>query len=246
MVERIRVFAGADVGAACLATLLDRGDPVDRVIAATANDVAVLELAARAGVAAEVYAPDVQDRLAATRCGWLLNLWSPHIFRRPLLASANKRLNLHPGLTPHGRGADCAAWALRLRAPAGVSLLEIDAGVDTAPVWAERSTPYDVDTRGRTLQAALKRDLIALFRERWPAIQAGQVAPRAQSSGPSARRRAETDADRRRDGSEAGTLSDFVAWALAHDFSDAIAAELTLGDRRFKVRLTLEDCDPEP
>lgn len=236
------VFAGKEVGAALLGWLLRRGDAVQRVIAATVDDAAILDLAAAHGVTAEVYGPETQPKLAAgPPYRWLLNLWSPHKLLPATLAIADRRLNVHPGLVPHGRGNDNAAWAIRLGQPAGVSLLEMTADWDAGGVWAEREVPCPLGTRGRELHQQLLRAAIELFQSAWPDLDRGSAEPRPQVGAAVMHTRRQTNLDRCRDGSESLPLSEAVRWALAHDFSPGTTAELTIDGRRYRVRLNLEE-----
>lgn len=234
------VLAGGEVGRDALGFLLSRREPIGQVVAAHPGEAEIIALAEAADVECLAYAPGLQEKLAELRWSWLLNLWSPHLIGPALLDAAERRLNLHPALVPHCRGNDCAAWAIRKGLPAGVSLLEMDAGVDTAPVWAQREVVFEPTWRGGELQATLRHALLELFIDEWPRLAAGMVEPAPQTGPASAHSRAETNADRLRDGAETDTLENWIRWALAHDFSPAIASEAQLGDRRYRLRLRLE------
>jgi folate-dependent phosphoribosylglycinamide formyltransferase PurN len=243
MADGIVIFAAKAVGLELSTFVVERGDPVRRIVAGTDADASLLELAARHHVPAEVFSADAAARLSSARerYAWLLNFWSPHILPPEVLALAERRLNVHPSLLPHCRGNDNAAWTLRRGLPAGVSLVEMTRGVDAGPVYAQQALTYDFPITGRRLHEDLQRRLIDLFKARWPAIVEGGVAPAPQAGVATTFRRRDTEADRVLDADASMTLGEFVTWALAHDFSPGTTAEMACDGRRYKVRLHIEE-----
>lgn len=70
-----------------------------------------------------------------------------HLITRTVLESAETVvLNLHTSLLPHNRGAHPIFWAAALGNPFGVSLHQIDEGVDTGPVFAREQIDLTIDT----------------------------------------------------------------------------------------------------
>lgn len=98
-------------------------------------------------------------------------------------------LNLHISLLPHNRGADPNFWSWFDSTPKGVSIHEIDAGVDTGAVLAQMeigeavlgATPRFPE---RNTLAATYADLhccaVNLFGLAWPRIRAGEAKSEAQ------------------------------------------------------------------
>ncbi len=243
MSDGILVFAAKRVGKELFAYLVDIGAPLQRVVVATVADDDMLALATAEGVPAEVYSRDTQDRFISEgrRYWWLLNLWSPHILRAPLLALADHRLNVHPSLVPHCRGNDNAAWTIRKGLPAGVSLIEMGEEVDAGAVYAQREVPYGFPTTGKALHEQLRKEAVALFKASWPEIFAGHMAPRAQAGPATSYTRRATNRDRVLDAKTNESLEEFLRWALAHDFSPATTAEVVYQGRTYRLTVTLED-----
>ncbi len=168
MTRDILVFAGKVVGLD-LVEFLFRGEyPVARVIAASKDDIPILLSAGRYGIPTEVYGPSTHQNLVdgGDRYRWLLNLWSPHLIRPNVLALADNRLNIHPSLVPDCRGNDNAAWTIRQGVRAGVSLLEMDATLDSGGVYAQREVAYEYPIRGSELQSRLLAAASAAFQGR--------------------------------------------------------------------------------
>lgn len=223
--------------------LLDANAPVCRVIVANDADQEILELAAAHQVRTDVYTKDTHPQLVeeGRHYEWILNLWSPHILRPPVLALATRRLNVHPTLVPHCRGNDGAAWAIRKGLPTGVSLIEMDEAVDTGEVYAQREVPFDFPMRGKELHSMLQRELVTLFKDTWPSIHCGQVVPKPQEGPVSYHTRKETEKDRAQDAKTVFALEDCLSWILAHDFYPGTTAEVRHLGRTYKLTLNIEE-----
>lgn len=243
MNESILLFVSKQVSLEMVVYLLDINAPLKRVIVGSAADQEILDLVMAQQIPAEIYTDHTQSRLIeeGRAYKWLLNLWSPHILRPALLASATHRLNVHPSLVPHGRGNDSTAWAIRSRLPVGVSLIEICEGVDEGDVYVQREVPYSFPIRGRELHTSLQRESVALFKEFWPAIYSGVMVPQPQVGPISYHTRKQTERDRIADASVTMTLEDFLHWILAHDFSPGTTAEVRYQGKTFKLMLTIEE-----
>lgn len=240
---KILVFASKDVGRICLSHLINEGFDIGLVVAGLPDDRAILDLCEAKSIASRVAGPDTQADIVAdgTRWSWILSLWNPHILSPALLALAEKTLNLHPALLPHCRGNDTAAWTLRNRLPAGVTILEMDAGVDTGQIWAQREVAYEPMTKGRELFAQLQQELTDLFIEKWADIHAGQVAPKAQGGGATSHTRRQTNQDRVIDLDDGHPFISCIDWMLAHDFHPGTTAEVIRGGKRYRVTLELDE-----
>lgn len=82
--------------------------------------------------------------------------------------------NLHASLLPRWRGPNPIAWAIRAGdAATGVSLMRMDAGVDTGPVIAQAVVAVRPDDTTGTLGERLAAQARDLWAENWPAIAAG-------------------------------------------------------------------------
>lgn len=100
-----------------------------------------------------------------------------------LLRLACPVLNVHISLLPWNRGADPNFWSHLESTPKGVTVHEIDAGIDTGPVYAQREVAFGPDATLRSSYAVLQEAATALFVEVWPEIRAGRMRPQPQSTG---------------------------------------------------------------
>lgn len=116
--------------AEALASMRTRyGQPpaVEVLVASDVNDEAVVAFLRRA-----------KSDIVLARCKQLLKKRLIHIPRVGCLV-------LHPGICPEYRNAHGCFWALSQRdlSRVGMTLLKVDAGVDTGPVYGYYSYPFD-------------------------------------------------------------------------------------------------------
>jgi len=116
--------------------------------------------------------------LAARAPDFVVTVYWAHLISPEVIAAAGRgTVNFHPALLPYNRGWYPHVHSILDGTPTGVTLHAVDATADTGPIWAQRAvalTPYD--TAG-TIYARLQDEIVALFREVWPAIVAGDLVP---------------------------------------------------------------------
>lgn len=107
-----------------------------------------------------------------------------HILKREVLDTMPGRfVNLHISLLPFNRGADPNAWSCLDGTPKGVTIHEIDEGVDTGPILVQQ--PVVLDESKETLASSyslLHEAIQALFIAHWGDLRAGRMKGRAQSA----------------------------------------------------------------
>jgi hypothetical protein len=125
----------------------------------------------------ERVAPD----LAVARCKWLL--------KRPIyLAPRLGTFVLHPGICPQYRNAHGCFWALASDDPsnAGMTLLAIDDGIDTGPVYGYYRYSFDALRESHVrIQRRVFLENADAIRDRLLAITAGRAAPLPVANVPS-------------------------------------------------------------
>ncbi len=91
-------------------------------------------------------------------------------------------LNVHASLLPRWRGAaPVAAAILAGDEVTGVTVMRMDAGLDTGPILVQREEPIHPDDTRTSLRERLSQRGAALLVEVLPAYCAGRVQPRPQS-----------------------------------------------------------------
>lgn len=90
-------------------------------------------------------------------------------------------LNLHTSLLPRWRGAAPIQWALAAGdTVTGVTLMQMDAGLDTGPMLASQSTDIQDDDTAQTLHDRLGQIGAALLVGALPEYAAGRLPPTPQ------------------------------------------------------------------
>jgi methionyl-tRNA formyltransferase len=104
------------------------------------------------------------------------------IIREPHLSRyAGRIVNVHPSWLPWNRGSNPNLWSWFDRTPKGVTIHEIDAGIDTGRILCRREIRFgDAETLA-TSYAKLLADAASLFMEAWPRIRTGEVEATRQS-----------------------------------------------------------------
>lgn len=91
-------------------------------------------------------------------------------------------LNVHASLLPRYRGASPIVGALLAgETETGVTIMLMDAGLDTGPILSQRATPIEPDETAQALTERLADLGARLLGETLPAWLAGQLAPRPQA-----------------------------------------------------------------
>ena len=90
-------------------------------------------------------------------------------------------LNVHTSLLPRYRGAAPIQWAIADGQPeTGVTIMKMDAGLDTGPMLATRSTPILPADDSQILHDRLAQLGAELLAETIPAFVAGKITPQPQ------------------------------------------------------------------
>jgi methionyl-tRNA formyltransferase len=90
-------------------------------------------------------------------------------------------LNLHASILPRYRGAAPIKWAIvRGEAETGVSLMQMDAGLDTGPVYAVRTVAIGPDETAGDLEARLGQVAARMVEEELFGVLRGEITAAAQ------------------------------------------------------------------
>ena len=90
-------------------------------------------------------------------------------------------VNVHASLLPRWRGAAPIQWSIvHGDEETGVTLMQMDEGMDTGPILASVSTQIEPDDDAATLGEKLSKMGAALLREQLPRYVAGELTPRPQ------------------------------------------------------------------
>lgn len=122
--------------------------------------------------------------LAERAIDFIVSYGHRHIIRADSLRAVGGRaVNLHISYLPWNRGSDPNVWSFVEGTPKGVSIHQIDEGLDTGAILARREVRFGEGETLATSYALLQRTVEALFADLWSAIRAGRITPVAQELG---------------------------------------------------------------
>lgn len=187
--QGIHVFLNGARGLSVLAGLVKGGHGVASVVVPEnkGNDAEIVGLCQKLGIrlmpTADVNAPSFVHSLAAQQPELLVICGFSTIFRRPLIdAARHGGINLHAGRLPQYRGGSPLNWQLiNGESEAGISVVQVDEGIDTGQVFAEARIPIGPEDTISDIHAranALFPDLVLKTIE---GIERGDLRGRFQS-----------------------------------------------------------------
>lgn len=119
------------------------------------------------------------DELRALAVDFIISSGYAPIVKPPIIdAYPGRVINLHNSYLPYGRGIFPNFWGFFHDTPKGVTIHEIDAGIDSGRILAQRLVEFTPDDTMRTSHDRLMVALEALFYETWDDIAAGRLTPR--------------------------------------------------------------------
>lgn len=126
--------------------------------------------------------PDAVLSLGDADLDWLFVVGWSQIAGPEVLASVRRGvLGMHPTLLPQGRGRAAIPWTiLKGLDRTGVTLFQLDEGVDTGPILGQVEVSVRPDETATSLYEKVVVAHRALMRETWPLLQAGEIMPRPQ------------------------------------------------------------------
>ncbi|MCC7208469.1 MAG: methionyl-tRNA formyltransferase [Anaerolineae bacterium] len=127
-------------------------------------------------------APGVFEQLAALAPDLIVVAAFGQILRQNVLDLPRLGcINVHASLLPRWRGAAPIQAAIRAGdAETGISIMKMDAGLDTGPVLAQRAVPIDREETGETLHDKLAATGGALLLETLRRYVGGEITPQPQ------------------------------------------------------------------
>ena len=107
--------------------------------------------------------------------------WSQIAGERVLHSTRRGVIGMHPTLLPIGRGRASIPWAILKDLPkTGVTMFQLDEGVDTGPILAQEIVPLKTDETATSLYEKVTRAHVTLMRRTWPQLMRNEVSPRPQ------------------------------------------------------------------
>lgn len=121
--------------------------------------------------------PDSLELLKSYELDWLFVIGWSQILSDAALESAHRGvIGMHPTLLPVGRGRAAVPWAiLKGLDQTGVTMFQLDGGVDTGPIIAQQVVPIAAAETATTLYEKVNDAHRLLMRNAWPLVIGGEV-----------------------------------------------------------------------
>ncbi|MCH7725006.1 MAG: hypothetical protein IH991_00795 [Planctomycetes bacterium] len=172
-----------------------------------------------------------------------LSVFFGYILRSDFLDTLDGNVfNLHPSLLPYNRGAFPNVWSIIDETPAGVTLHQVDTGVDTGPVLAQKAVNVEAIDTGDALYRKLELASVDLICDVWQRFSEGSLKRRRQmpNSGTTYRRRDIEKVDRIHL-DRTYLARDLINILRARTFADYSGAFFETDDgERVNIRVSLE------
>ena len=105
-----------------------------------------------------------------------------HLIKDEVISLFPRRIiNLHTSLLPWNKGASPNIWSFIEKTPSGVTIHEIDSGLDTGNILLQQEIFFDYETE--TLKGSYQKShalISQLFRDNWKQIKNGLLEPKPQ------------------------------------------------------------------
>ena len=122
--------------------------------------------------------PEHVEGLRTEPVDFIITVYWPYLLKQDVFGHARRgTVNFHPALLPINRGWYPHVHSLLDGSPCGVTLHQIDAGIDTGPIWSQRVVSISPFDTAKTLYDRLQTEIVLLFRDEWPKIRRGESRP---------------------------------------------------------------------
>jgi methionyl-tRNA formyltransferase len=112
---------------------------------------------------------------------WIISYGYSHIIKQDVIDSAkNSIINLHISYLPYNRGADPNFWSWLENTPKGVTIHQIDKGIDTGDIFIQKEIKFEENESLSSSYEILRKEIETLFIENFDNIIKGSIFPKKQ------------------------------------------------------------------
>ncbi|HSR54426.1 MAG TPA: formyltransferase family protein [Acidobacteriota bacterium] len=126
--------------------------------------------------------PDAVETIRANEIDWLFIIGWSQIARKPVLDAVKRgAIGMHPTLLPRGRGRAAIPWAIiKGLEETGVTMFQLDEGVDSGPILAQERLPLSADETATRLYRRVAQAHRNLIGRAWPRLIDDSLSPQPQ------------------------------------------------------------------
>lgn len=123
---------------------------------------------------------------------WAISFGYRYLIGKPTIQKFRGQIiNIHVGMLPWNRGADPNYWSFFDNTPKGITVHQVDSGLDTGPIYGQCDMRFNDGQTLKTSYEALQRAASLYFTSIWPDIRDGKLQPKDQPPGGTYRRSAD-------------------------------------------------------
>jgi methionyl-tRNA formyltransferase len=126
----------------------------------------------------------IQEKISfeISQFDWIVSYGYSHIIKQEIIDKAkNPIINLHISYLPFNRGADPNFWSWFENTPKGVTIHQIDKGIDTGDIFIQKEVYFEGNETLSSSYEMLKKEIEDLFIENFDNIIQGIIFPKKQN-----------------------------------------------------------------
>lgn len=156
---------------------------------------------------------------------WLFIIGWSQIARKEVLSTPSRGvIGMHPTLLPVGRGRAAIPWAiLKKLDKTGVTMFQLDQGVDTGPIIAHQEIALGPKTTATELYQAVDETHVSLMKDVFPMLRDEKLEPQKQDDTKASEWHARKPEDGRIDLSGSVADAERLVRAVTHPYPGAFA-----------------------
>jgi len=173
MIRRVALFADSKVGFNITKFMIGEFKS-DLVGVITVGDPNIISLCNENSIPCLHYDDEskIVDFLNLENVDLCVLAWWPKIISENLITVPKFGfINTHNSLLPHNRGKHPHFWAIIENLPYGVTLHQVDGGIDTGKIVAQRQIKYGWEDNSGTIYEKSLLEMISLFEDVYPALR---------------------------------------------------------------------------
>ncbi|MFK7807809.1 MAG: GNAT family N-acetyltransferase [Saprospiraceae bacterium] len=121
------------------------------------------------------------DFLKSNDIDFIVSYGYKHIIKKEILDFLpGKVINLHISYLPWNKGADPNFWSIVEETPSGVTIHQVDVGLDTGDILLQNHVCFSETDTLRTSYLKLQHEIQYLFKTNWQRLKTGQITPKSQ------------------------------------------------------------------
>jgi methionyl-tRNA formyltransferase len=121
------------------------------------------------------------NSIVEAKYNYIISFGYRHIIRKKILNYFDcKSINLHISYLPWNRGADPNLWSILEDTPKGVTIHQIDEGLDTGKIFCQKEVSFSENETLSSSYKMLCSEIVSLFIKNWSKIESKELKPEKQ------------------------------------------------------------------